>query len=293
MRLRLALTLIILLCFASHEANATTVYHVRVKPASATGLTARIALDLTSSDSLANQARILDFAHDGTAQPIVIEGGPVSGALLFGENPADTTTVEDDFFFNEIAVPFAAFGTQATFTLELTETAPTALGPPDEASFYPLRSYDLTAYPTADDLGADALFAICITANPGGDLSVFSPMTFIAPDTLALEGAIVGVPHGSGPVGRLQFRAVAPNPSLGGVRLVYEVPQPGGRLRIKVYDVAGRLVAEPFRGQRAPGIWDTQWDATDSRGRAVPAGVYVVQLQMAGQSLVRRVVLAR
>jgi len=64
-------------------------------------------------------------------------------------------------------------------------------------------------------------------------------------------------------------------------------------LQIRVFDVAGRLVAEPFHGRKAPGSWTTRWDATDAGGRSVPAGVYIVQVQMAGQSLVRRVVIAR
>ena len=285
--------LLILLNLAGQEVAAATAYHVRLTPSNTGGLAGRVALDLTSSDEVENTVTIHDFAHDGTAQSVVFEGGPVSGDLLFGSNPAASTTIEDQYFFNEIGVPFQAFGGQITFSVELTENPPALLGPPDEASFYMLRSSDLTAYPTSDDLGTGALFVIDVTGQAGGDLGVFSPMTFVAPDSLILDGAVLSVPSGRRSAGRLRFRSVIPNPSPGAMVLTYEVPDPGGRVIVKVFDVAGRLVAEPFKGRRAAGTWATRWDASDSGGRAVAAGVYIVQLQMAGQSLVRRVVLTR
>ena len=96
-----------------------------------------------------------------------------------------------------------------------------------------------------------------------------------------------------GLAGRLRFDYAGPNPSPAHFRFVYSIPEPGGDVRVRVYDVKGRLTAELFSGTRAPGVWTTKWDAVDARGHAVPAGVYIVKVQMAGQSLVRRVVLTR
>jgi flagellar hook assembly protein FlgD len=62
---------------------------------------------------------------------------------------------------------------------------------------------------------------------------------------------------------------------------------------VRIFDVAGRLMAQPFAGKRAAGTWTTQWDARDAKGRSVSTGVYLVQLHMGGQTLVRRVVLTR
>jgi hypothetical protein len=101
-----------------------------------------------------------------------------------------------------------------------------------------------------------------------------------------------GTSHERG-LGMLRFVSLTPNPSRSGAILTYDVPAPGGRLWVKVFDVAGRLMAEPFAGDRLPGVWTTRWDAKDSGGCAVPAGVYLIQVQMAGQSLVRRIALAR
>jgi len=264
-----------------------------MNPQQVSGLMTTLAFEFTSSDTNTNTAMILNFVHDGKAQPATHEGGPIFGKLLDGANPADTTTMEDFGFYAEVGVPFDSLGSQIRFSVDLTEGDPAQQGLPDELSLFLLRQHDLIPYPTADDLGADALFAIDVTGQPGGDLSVFSPLTFVAPDSLILDGTIVGVPAEARGVGRLRFRSTAPNPFASGVLLTYDVPEPGGLLRVRVYDMAGRLVAEPFAGKREPGVWTTRWEGTSARGRAAAAGVYIVQLQMAGQSLVRRVVLTR
>lgn len=284
---------LMLVCLGPGRGEATTRYHVRMNPQQVSGLMTTLAFEFTSSDTNTNTARILNFVHDGRAGPATHDGGPIFGKLLEGANPADTTTIEDFGFYAEVGVPFDSLGSQIRFSADLTEGAPAQLGLPDELSLFLLRHPDLRPFPTADDLGADALFAIDVTGQSGGDLSVFTPLTFVAPDSLILDGTILNVPADSRGAGRLRFRSTAPNPFASGIRLTYDVPEPGGLLRVKVYDAAGRLMAEPFAGKREPGVWTTQWDATNMRGRPVPAGVYIVQLQMNGQSLVRRIVLTR
>lgn len=275
---------------------ATTSYYIRLRPTGVTGLRSTIAFDLIHTDdpdSNLNRATLLTLAHDGKADSAQVEGGPGYGDLMSATNPAGETTLEGQYFYNSLAVPIDSLGTFVTLRLNLTERTQRPSLAPDEFSMYFVSRSTGIPFPTADDLGTNALFAIDITGPEGGALTVFSPMTFIPPDTLALDGTVLAVPPENGPVGRLQFRAVMPNPSLGGVRLVYEVPEPGGELRIRVFDFAGRLVAKPFVGKRAAGVWTTPWDARDTRGHGVAAGVYIIQLQMGGQSLVRRVVLTR
>jgi len=222
----------------------------------------------------------------------VVEGGPAYGDLLSGANPAMQTTLEGQFFHNSLAVPFEQLGSLTVLQLSLSEAnaAPTVV--PDEFSMYVLEPFTGLPYRTADDFGTNALFAVDITGQAGGDLTAFAPMTFIAPDSLVLDGALVGVPSGGRLESRLRFISVAPNPSPGGIRMVYEVPSPGGELRVRVFDVAGRQVAEPFDGARDAGVWTVDWDARGAGGQAAP-GVYIVQLAMRGQSLMRRIVLTR
>src|SRR5262245_54496711 len=248
-----------LVCLDARGVSAATRYHVRMTPQEVSGLMTTLTFEFTSSDTNTNTARILDFVHDGKAQPAAHDGGPIYGKLLDGANPADTTTIEDFGFYAEVGVPFDSLGSQIRFSVDLTETGPAASGLPDELSLFLLRQFDLTPFPTADDLGADALFAIDVTGQSGGDLSVFSPMAFVAPDSLVLGGHITSVPSGERHEGRLRFRSTSPNPFSSGILLTYEVPEPGGWLRIKVYDATGRLVAEPFVGRREAGVWTSRW----------------------------------
>ena len=285
---------VVIFCLASADVGrGTTRYHVRLSPQQGPGLTATIAFDLTSSDTNSNTLRILNFAHNGNGPQATSQGGPVFGKLFDGANPADTTTIEDFGFYNQLNVGFSGLGGVTTFTVDLSETAPCAACLPDELGLFLTRTLDQSTYPTADDLQADALFALDVTGQAGGDLSVFSPAVFVPPDSVLLIGNIVSVPGNQPSAARLHFVSVAPNPSAMEMIFTYEVPPPGGELRVRIFDMAGRLVAEPFSGQRPPGRWTTHWDSTDGHGRVVAAGVYLVHLQMDGQSLTRRVVLAR
>ncbi len=50
-------------------------------------------------------------------------------------------------------------------------------------------------------------------------------------------------------------------------------------VRVDVFDLRGRLVARPFHGVVPEGSTDIAWDASDSAGRRVAAGVYLVRLR--------------
>jgi flagellar hook assembly protein FlgD len=91
----------------------------------------------------------------------------------------------------------------------------------------------------------------------------------------------------------LQFRSVTPNPFSGSLRLQYEVPAAGGDVSLRIYDLAGRLVARPVAGPHKGGVYNSQWNAIGRDGHRVPPGVYMVQLQMGPKSVLRRVVLTR
>jgi hypothetical protein len=279
--------------------QATTLYHVRLKTEARVGQQAQVAFDFTSDHSAADSVEILNFSHDGKTAPIIsvgtttVEGGLVRGDLLLGSNPAARTIVGNDFFYNQLRVPFDSLGTSIDFDLRLPEPSVAPAGVPDEMALFYVADDRTPAFPTLDPLGTDALFAVCVTGASGGDLSVFAPMRFVPPDTLMMNNSTDDVTPGDLIAGRLQFHSIVPNPSSGGVRLVYAIPDPGGELRVKIFDVAGRLMAQPFAGKRTAGTWTTQWDAKDLKGRSVSTGVYLVQLQMGGQSLVRRAVLTR
>jgi flagellar basal-body rod modification protein FlgD len=62
-----------------------------------------------------------------------------------------------------------------------------------------------------------------------------------------------------------------------------------GRVRLDVVDVQGRHVRTLVDGDRAAGTYRAAWDGRDGNGRAVPAGVYFVRLDAAGERASRKV----
>ncbi len=91
----------------------------------------------------------------------------------------------------------------------------------------------------------------------------------------------------------LDFRTISPNPFAGSLHMEYVVPSVGGDVRLRVFDLAGRLVAQPVSERQKGGVHAAQWNATARDGRRLAPGVYLVQLQMGPKSVLRRVVLTR
>jgi hypothetical protein len=88
-------------------------------------------------------------------------------------------------------------------------------------------------------------------------------------------GAVVGVPPWTE---RADVRLAArPNPFVAGTTFRYTVQVPG-RICLRVYDVAGRLVRELVNDMGSSGHYETSWDGLDRSGRRVRSGVYAARL---------------
>jgi hypothetical protein len=70
-----------------------------------------------------------------------------------------------------------------------------------------------------------------------------------------------------------------PNPFNPETTINYDVPQPGGDVRITIYDVAGREVKTLVRQFEGAGYHTVVWDATSARGGSVASGVYFVRME--------------
>ena len=102
-------------------------------------------------------------------------------------------------------------------------------------------------------------------------------------------GTSVSVPSNGPGVLRLALSA-APNPGRGPVTLTLESDRAGVQ-RVRVSDLQGRTVGRPAEGWFPAGRRQVSWDGSDVAGRRLPAGVYLVTLEVAGRSASRRVVL--
>ena len=84
--------------------------------------------------------------------------------------------------------------------------------------------------------------------------------------------------------------SVAPNPGRGPLALSLESDRAGVQ-RVRVSDLQGRTVSRLADGWSPAGRRPLSWNGRDDSGRRLPAGVYVVTLEVAGRVAARRVVL--
>jgi parallel beta-helix repeat protein len=90
---------------------------------------------------------------------------------------------------------------------------------------------------------------------------------------------------------RLQFLGPAiPNPITDAARFQFGIAR-GGRVRLEIYDIAGRRVRRLVDEDRPPGQYELRWQGTDDSGRRAPTGVYLVRLTAPGFRAVRTAVL--
>jgi hypothetical protein len=89
------------------------------------------------------------------------------------------------------------------------------------------------------------------------------------------------------------IRTVAPNPTSGGSRVAFALEREAD-VRMRLFDVAGRLVRETDLGRLPAGSHESVWDGRARDGRPVQAGVVFMTLDVDGQRLPpRRLVIVR
>jgi hypothetical protein len=90
----------------------------------------------------------------------------------------------------------------------------------------------------------------------------------------------------------LSLEPNAPNPFTDETRVAYSLPE-RGRVRLAVYDVAGREVAVLANGVQDAGHHNQSWDGRASHGARLTAGVYFARLEFGGRVEARKMVLTR
>jgi flagellar hook assembly protein FlgD len=86
------------------------------------------------------------------------------------------------------------------------------------------------------------------------------------------DGATIEIPSSA------SIGLAAPNPTRSETLLEFGLPAPG-YARIRVFDLAGRLVRRLLDEPRPAGIQGVTWDGTDDQGRRAASGVYFVDIQ--------------
>jgi hypothetical protein len=117
--------------------------------------------------------------------------------------------------------------------------------------------------------------------NPGGAPRIPTPATYrldasvAAPVNAAMAMRVVDPD-------RFLFANNGPNPANPLSKFLYVIPRSAGSqdVRLRIYDVNGRLVRTVVSGVQSPGPYTAMWDGRDDQGRGVASGNYFARLNV-------------
>jgi FlgD Ig-like domain len=92
---------------------------------------------------------------------------------------------------------------------------------------------------------------------------------------------------------RFNLKQNYPNPFNPTTTISYDVPRPGGRVELAIYDVAGRLVTILVNEHRPAARYVIHWDGRDRRGQPVASGVYFLRMRAAQFNVTKKLLLLR
>jgi pimeloyl-ACP methyl ester carboxylesterase len=126
--------------------------------------------------------------------------------------------------------------------------------------------------------------------------STNEPHVTVTPENAAwLLNEIDPVPSAVTPVAHtpaFSLLEAAPNPFDAQTLVRWELAR-SARVRVDVFDVAGRRVTTLVDGVRGAGPGDVRWSGRDESGRLAAAGVYFVRMEAVGEKRTKRIVLVR
>jgi hypothetical protein len=129
-----------------------------------------------------------------------------------------------------------------------------------------------------------------IAAGPGNAIVAFTDTPDINSDVYAMlvtTSGAVDVPSGT-PSAHLRFAAPTPNPARDALALHYSLPHDAS-VRMVIYDAAGRHVRELIDAVESAGEHSVPWNFQNDAGARVHAGMYLAELLVDGQTLIRKV----
>jgi len=86
------------------------------------------------------------------------------------------------------------------------------------------------------------------------------------------------------------LRQNRPNPFTGGTVIDFELPR-AERVKLEVFDLAGRRVRVLAEGSYAPGRWSAEWDRRDAAGNPARPGIFLYRLRAGAFHAQRKMVL--
>jgi hypothetical protein len=90
----------------------------------------------------------------------------------------------------------------------------------------------------------------------------------------------------------LKIHPATPNPVLDRTRLSFDLPE-AGPVEIRIFALDGGLVRTVQDAWLPAGHYRNEWNVTDSQGRRVSPGVYLVRFRLSGFSSTQKIVVIR
>ena len=92
---------------------------------------------------------------------------------------------------------------------------------------------------------------------------------------------------------RPNISAAYPNPFIDNMKIEFALPDSyrSDQVDIAVYDLQGKRIREIWNGKYQPGFYTVVWNGTNSLGKPVSSGVYLLRMNVSGQEAIYRRVL--
>ncbi len=251
-----------------------------------------LSVDLESVLPLTAMMRLRVLAADGAVTGDIIEGGIDDVAILSpgsGNRPPGAPTL--------VSPPNGAGGLPESPLLVVAN----AIDPEGDPLTYGFRVYSdplLTDLVRSVDGVAAGASQTSWSVSPPLLAGTYYWRAYAADSELRgmfmpaasfMVGAVTATGEAGAP-SRPMLSAPAPNPFAAGTVVTYQLAHPS-RVRLDLFDAAGRHVRRLVDGGGAEGLYQVSWDGRDTRGNAVAPGIYLAQLWVDGavetQKLVR------
>jgi hypothetical protein len=109
---------------------------------------------------------------------------------------------------------------------------------------------------------------------------------------MQFKGSFAASPAGDETPAAMTFLGNQPNPFNPSTTIHFALPR-DMTVDLVVYSIQGRPVCRLWQGLRSVGRHQVTWDGTDSQGRQVPSGVYLVRMESADGIESQKIMLAK
>jgi predicted lipoprotein with Yx(FWY)xxD motif len=238
------------------------------------------------------QARAFRYSGSGTATVEWDDGGNTSGGN------SDILAVNDNQFVHETTDASDVLKcwdvdliSNATYTFQFRRTGGTAdtklllfnangslgcqvedcfyFAPRSEAKVEASQDFVYTCPPYTQNSNSSNGWHGVVVVNDNGQSGSY--------DLKVLSGVLTGV--GESAPTRTGLKSLVPNPARGDVQIQFRLGEPGG-VSFEVFDMAGRTVSGIPSRFWAPGNWSQAWNGKGADGKALPPGLYFVQMKL-------------